>query len=242
MSVEYVCEVSGRRYKTARGARKSAKRERLREYQRNYVRLNAGTTQEFLDLMVEKSKEFYGWDMELKIKKSGFDHWQSIEENIEDKVLLVEAYMRLSINRRKGRNEVMYYFIPKYFKDVHPSCFWREVKDYSMQSKKIEFRLTLGCFPKLLENYKKFLEQQSEYFKFIEKKRKASSDARQFVESRPDYRKLLEHRKRIEGMLRSHEVKMKKMFDYYEDGYIRLWECSNGEVPEIDFDLRDTFD
>jgi hypothetical protein len=243
MPTEYICEVSGRRYKTARGAIESAKRERLRSYQRNYVRLNAGTAQRILDLMVEKSKEFYGWDMKLEIKNSSFDYWQSQKKHIKDKILTVEAHMELSINKEKGRRKKMCYFISEHFEGVHSSFSFEEVKHFSIPGacKTIRFQLTLGDFPKLLENYEKFLEQQSKYHEFVDKKRKANSDAKQFVETRSDYRELWEHKERIEKMLQSHQVEMKKMFDYYQDGYMRLWECSNGKAPEIDAELSETF-
>jgi hypothetical protein len=243
MSAEFICEVSGRRYKTARGARESAKRERLREYQRTFVRLNAGTAQDFLDLMVEKSKEFYGWDMSLEIKNSSFDYWQSQKKHIKDKILTVEAHMELSINKEKGSRKKMCYFIPEHFEGLHFSFSWEEVRHFSIPGacKTIKFQLTLGDFPKLLENYEKFLEQQSNYYKFMDKKRKANSDAKQFVETRLDYKELCEQEKRIEKMLQDHRVEMKKMFDYYEGGYMRLWECSNGKAPEIDAELSDTF-
>lgn len=243
MSAEFICEVSGRRYKTARGARESAKRERLRLYQRNFVRLNSGTAQEFVDLMVEKSKEFYGWDMKLELKNSSFDYWQKQKNRNKDKTLTIEAHMGLSINRESGKRKKICYFLSEHFEGVNCSYTWEEVHQFSIPGayKTIKFYLTLGDFPKLLENYEKFLEQQSEYFKFVDKKRKAGSDAKQFVETRSDYKELWEHRERIEKMLQSHQVEMKKMFDYYEDGYMRLWECSNGKAPEIDAELRDTF-
>ena len=242
MSTEFICEVSGRRYKTARGARESAKRERLREYQRNYVRLNASTAQEFLNLMVEKSKEFYGWDMELELKISRFDYSERSKKNIEDKVLSVEAYIGLSINRRKGRKEMMYYFIPKHFKGVYTSCFWKEVRHYSMKSQNtIQFRLFLGDFPKLLESYKKFLEQQSKYSNFVDKRCKANTDGTKFAESREDYKSMVEERIRIENSLQKHNQEIGKMYEYYKDGYMMLWECSNGKAPEIDPELSDSF-
>ena len=243
MPTEYICEVSGRRYKTARGAIESAKRERLRSYQRNYVRLNASTAQNFLDLLVEKSKEFYGWDMKLEIKNSSFDYWQSQKKHIKDKVLSVEAHMELSINRKKSSRKKICLFLSEHFEGVYPSYTWEEVKDFNVPGacKTIKFNLTLDDFPKLLENYEKFLEQQSRYYEFSDKKRKAHGDAKQFVQTRPDYKEMEEENTRIEKMLQNHRVEMKKISDYYEEGYMRLWECSNGKAPEVDPDLSYTF-
>lgn len=243
MSAEFICEVSGRRYKTARGARESAKRERLREYQRNYVRLNAGTAQEFVDLMVEKSKEFYGWDMSLEIKNSSFDFWQNREQNTKDKVLTVEARMWLSINRRSGQRKKICYFIRDHFEGVDLSFDWLEVRNFGVPGayKTVKFQLTLKNFPKLLENYEKFLEQQSAYHKYIDAKRKASVDAKHFVESRPDYQSRWEEEKKIQEMLDKHKLQMRKLSDYYLEGYMRLWELSNGGSPEVDKDLFATF-
>jgi len=241
MSAEYVCEVSGRRYKTARGARESAKRERLRSYQCDYVRLNAGTAQEFIDLMVEKSKEFYGWDMELYLKNSSFDYWQNQKQSTEDKVLSIEAEMLLSVNKKYGRRKRICYFIPGYFEGVNLSPDWDEVRDFSEKFRKVKFHLTLKNFPKLLENYEKFLEQQSAYHKYIDAKRKASVDAKHFVESRPDYQSRWEEEKKIQEMLDKHKLQMRKLSDYYLEGYMRLWELSNGDSPEVDKDLFSTF-
>jgi len=169
MSTEYICEVSGRRYKTARGARESAKRERLRSYQRNYVRLNASTAQEFLNLMVEKSKEFYGWDMELELKTSSFGYWQNQKQNTEDKILTIEAKMWLSINRKSGQRKKICYFIRDHFESVNLSFDWLEVRDFDVPGvyKTVKFQLTLKNFPKLLENYEKFLAQQYAYNEYI---------------------------------------------------------------------------
>lgn len=241
MSNEYICEVSGRRYKTARGARESAKRERLRSYQRNYVRLNAGTTQEFVDLMVDKSKEFYGWDMALVVRNSSFDYWQNQKQSIENKVLSIEAGMWLSVNKKYGRRKRICYFIPGYFEGVNLSYDWNEVKDFNEEFRTVKFHLTLKDFPKLLENYKKFLAQQSANYGYLDTKRKASSDARHFVESRPDYQSRREEESKIQSILDDHQRKTKELVNYYTDGYMSLWECSNGSAPMIDPDLHDTF-
>jgi hypothetical protein len=241
MSTEYICEVSGRRYKTARGARESAKRERLRSYQRNYVRLNASTAQEFLNLMVEKSKEFYGWDMKLEYKKSSLLFWKN--HKLEDKALSIEAEMWLSTNEEKGSRKNISHLISRHFERVDTSLTWEEVKHFSIPGayKTIKFVLTLGDFPKLLESYKKFSEQQSEYITFLDKRSKASTDGTKFVASREDYKSMVEERIKIEKSLQKYNREIDKMFEYYKDGYMRLWECSNGKAPEIDPELSKTF-
>lgn len=241
MSTEYICEVSGRRYKTARGARESAKRERLRSYQSNYVRLNASTAQEFLNLMVEKSKEFYGWDMELYLKNSSFDLWQNRKQSTKDKVLSIEAEMLLSVNKKYGRRKRICYFIPGYFEGVNLSFHWNEIRDFSEEFRTVKFELTLNNFPKLLENYEKFLEQQSAHYKYLDTKRKASADAKHFVESRPDYQSRREEEDKIQSILDKHRQKTKELVNYYTDGYMSLWECSNGSAPRVDMGLSDTF-
>ena len=241
MSTEFICEVSGRRYKTARGARESAKRERLRSYQRDYVRLNAGTAQEFIDLMVEKSKEFYGWDMELELKSSGFDYWQNQKQSTEDKVLSIEAEMLLSINKKYGGRKRICYFILGYFEGVNLSFGWNEVRYFSEKFRKVKFHLTLKNFPKLLENYEKFLEQRSANYVYLDTKHKAKNDAKNFVESRPDLQSRREEEDKILSILDKHRQKTKELVNYYTDGYMSLWECSNGSAPRVDMELSDTF-
>ncbi len=241
MSTEFICEVSGRRYKTARGARESAKRERLREYQRNYVRLNAGTAQEFIDLMVKKSKEFYGWDMELDLGTLGFDYWQNQKHKKEDKVFSIEAKMWLSINKKRGKRKRICYLIAEHFEGVNLGFHWYDVNDFSKKPRSVKFELTLKNFPKLLENYEKFLAQRSVWFDYIGAKSKAREDAKYFLESRPDFQSRCEEESRILSILDKHRQKTRELADYYKDGYMRIWECSNGSAPEVDKELSDMF-
>jgi hypothetical protein len=193
--------------------------------------------------MVEKSKEFYGWDMKLEYRNSGFYHWQSDKKQVKDKILVVEASMWLSINGKKDSRKMISYFISRHFECVDTSFTWEEVKHFSIPGayKTIKFKLTLGDFPKLLESYKKFLEQQSEYITFLDKRSKASTDGTKFVNSREDYKSMVEERIKLEKSLQKHNQEIEKMFEYYKDGYMRLWECSNGKAPEIDPELSKTF-
>ena len=151
--------------------------------------------------------------------------------------------MWLSINKEKVRIKNISHFISRHFERVNTSFTREEVKDFSIPGvyKTIKFELTLGDFPKLLESYKKFLEQQFKYITFLDKRSKARTDATEFVESREDYKSMVEERIKIEKSLQKHNQEIEKMYDYYKDGYMRLWECSNGKAPEIDRELSETF-
>jgi len=191
--------------------------------------------------MVEKSKEFYGWDMKLDLKNSGFDHWQNQKQSTKDKVLSIEAGMWLSVNKKYGRRKRICHFIPGYFEDVNLSFNWNEVKDFSEESRAVKFQLTLKNFPKLLENYEKFLEQRSAHYEYLDKKHKASADAKYFVESRPDYQSRREEEDKIYSILDKHRQKTIELVNYYTNGYMSLWECNNGSAPRVDMELSDTF-
>lgn len=107
--------------------------------------------------------------------------------------------------------------------------------------KTVKFQLTLKNFPKLLENYEKFLAQQYAYNEYIYTKRKASADAKHFVESRPDFQSRREEEEKIQSILDKHRQKTKELVNYYTDGYMSLWECNNGSAPKVDMELSDTF-
>jgi hypothetical protein len=192
--------------------------------------------------MVEKSKEFYGWDMELDLKNSsGFDYWQNQKQSIKDKVFYIEAEMWLSVNKKYGRRKRICYFIPGYFEGVNLSFDWNEVKDFSEKSRAVKFQLTLKNFPKLLENYEKFLEQRSALYEYLDRKHKAKDDAKCFVESRPDYQSRREEEDKIRSILDKHRQKTEELVNYHTNGYMSLWKCSNGSGPRIDMELSDMF-
>lgn len=243
MSTEYVCEVSGRKYKTAGGARKSTRREKLREYQLNYVRLNSRTVSEFLSLMSKKGKEFHDCDLDLDFISSGFDYWKSSKANIEEKTLRVEVGLRLKVNKRHNKRKKLHDYIQSHFCCVRMSYDWTDLESFSLcdNYKKVSFYLTLGDFPGLLKNYKTFLKQESDLYDFLETKMKATRDAKTFAQSRPEYEEMAKRKEEISNALLKNEKAMSETIKYYSEGYMRLWECSNRNCPEIDQDLEKTF-
>lgn len=232
----YTCTLSGRVYKTRRGALNSEERERRKDY----IRLHTETPQHFVALLVEKGKEFWGWDIKVDIEK-----YEVCKEyfwsNSQEQGVKVTLMIQLDCNRRVRKKQ----WLTDYLRD-HIKGLGRYDRSYhEMRYAKTEtvmetLWLPFSQFPLLSANYDKYSEQMKITHEWLNEKNKVNEEGKYFAASREEYKELNLKLQEIEKARRKLVSKQNELVSYFKDGYVSLWECQN-PAPHKDKYLCDAF-
>jgi len=236
----YVCQVTGKTYKTKRGARNSEARESVKLRQRNYARENASTLNELVDILVQKSKEFYGWDLVVH----GVSDIKVIERSTNDLGLLFKLGFNLYPNKRVSQYNHIAYFLCDGFSGLQQ--YWTNWMTFREQNRcdrvaKADMFISFSDFPLIHEKYKEFLSLKEEKQIFLNKECMVREEAQKFTSQLPEY---LEQEKLVSDIHRSLEeerILLWKIKEYNTQSYLNLWFRSEGPCPEIPSELDDMF-
>lgn len=233
----YTCSLSGRVYKTRRGALNSEERERRKDY----IRLHTETPQHFAALLVEKGKEFWGWDVEVSIEKHEVckESFWTDEQDLGVKVML---NMRLDCNRRVGKSRWLTDYLRGHINGLgRYDRSWHEVRYAKISTVMETLWLPFSEFPLLSANYDKYSEQQKMTYKWLDEKSKVNEEGKYFAASREEYKELDLKLRELYKLRDELDSKRDKLMSYFKDGYVSLWECQN-PAPHKDKYLFDAFD
>lgn len=231
MATEYVCEVTGRKYKTRRGAENSEKRERLMESQRNYFRLNATSVEHLVDLMIEKSKVFWGWDLDVV----EFRHLGSITTSSGKSIVRFSVSLKLIPGKRYNKHTRIGEYILAHISGLGASFNWTSFRDQSIIGRysSMTFSFDTEKFPLIKEKYVAYCRSVSDYNEWEKEKSVVELEAVKFARKQEEYKMadrritLLEHQLDIARNTRNDIAR------YYVKGYNKLW---LDQVPEPSID------
>ncbi len=231
MATEFVCEVTGRKYKTKRGAEDSAKRERLLDWQRNYFRLNATSVEHLVELMGEKGKEFWGWDLEVDELR----HRGSIATSSGKSFVKFSLSLKLVPGKRHNKHTRIGEYILAHVYGLDASFNWTSFRDQSISGRysSMTFSFDLEKFPLIKEKYVAYCRSVSDYNEWEKEKSVVELEAVKFARKQEDYEiadkriSVLEHQLDIARNTRNNIAK------YFVRGYNKLW---LDQVPEPPID------
>jgi hypothetical protein len=238
MATEYVCEVTGKKYKTARGAKDSAKRERLLDWQRNYFRLNATSVEHLVELMAEKGKEFWGWDLEV----SELRHRGCFETSIGKPFVRFSLSLKLVPGKRYNKHTRIGEYILSHICGLDALFNWTSFRDQSISGRYsvMTFSFNLERFPLIKEKYVSYSRSVSDYNEWEKEKSVVELEAVRFSKRQEDY-EMADHRVAIlEHQLDIARNTRNEIAKYYVNGYNKLWRNQAPE-PQIDEKLDRMF-
>lgn len=238
MTTEYVCEVTGRKYKTKRGAENSAKRERLMKSQRNYFRLNATSVEHLVELMVEKGREFWGWDLEV----SGLRHLGSLTTSSGKSIVKFFLSFKLVPGKRYNKHTRIGEYILAHVSGLNSSFNWTSFRDQTITGRfcSMTFSFDPERFPLINEKYVTYCRSVSDYNEWEKEKSAVELEAVKFAKKQENYEmadkrvSILEHQLDIARRTRNDIAR------YFVKGYGKLW-LDQVPAPLIDETLDRMF-
>lgn len=269
----FKCPETGKLFKTERGAENSAKRARDDkelsvlakgfdlsgfEAQRDYVRLNATSPRQAMDLVAQKAEEFWG----LKVTTStvgracvqhgrgssmeiGFGQCH-IEVDSSESCMI--AYMREQARISKDK----YYRDPSIYGMLFGSMGFKGFDSNGGNPGRcrdsvhtgypliMSMRGQLEGFPLIYESHRKWVAHKEEYDNYEHEKRKLEGYGVYLARSSTEYEKLAELRTYHQGCSRIVEENIKKLESYYMEGLSDRWVGVNPRVVK-DLELWDMF-
>ena len=180
----FTCSVTGKKFKTARGAKKSEARHRLALERKNFFRLNAESPRHLFELISTKSKEFWGWDfhlLELKTGDPGRSEDISSQSRPDTGVYIVASF-EFNPNRKHRKHQSVWEYINTYINglDCHSSWWWGETLN---KRKYIDQKIWLSFkdFPIFNSKYNDYMNQLNEYYSWCSEERIVDKEARLLV-------------------------------------------------------------
>lgn len=227
VATEYICEVTGRRYKTKRGAENSAKRERLLEWQRNYFRLNATSVKHLVELMVEKGREFWGWDLKI----SSLEHLGSSTSNMGKVYVKFALSFKLRPVKRHNKHTFIAEYLNYHVLGLGAMQNWTTFHSHKVIDNNCEltFYLYPEKFPLINEKYPEYCDSVLEYKKWEDEKSVVDLEALRFLRTQEDFKMV---QKRIDTLQQQLDIAKNTKYEierYYKRGYKELWAS---KVPE----------
>lgn len=232
----FTCSLSGRVYRTRRGALNSEERERRKDY----IRLHTTTPQHFVELLVEKGKEFWGWDVEAYLEKTEVCK-ESCWSDKPDLGVRVRLNIYLDCNKRVGKNKWLTDYLRSHINGLgRYDHSWHRMWYAKTTSVPETLWLSFSQFPLMSENYNKYCAQKDSTFEWLNQKSKVTREGSYFATSREEYVELDEEIQKINKIRDELVRKQSEVVDYFKKGYVSLWECQN-PAPEKDSYLRKAF-
>jgi hypothetical protein len=269
----FKCPETGKLFKTERGAKNSAKRARDDkelsvlakgfdlsgfEAQQDYVRLNATSPHQVMDLVTQKAEEFWGLKITMSTEGSTSIHhgrgssmeiaFGQCHIEVDSSESCMIAYLREQARISKDK----YYRDPSIYNMLFGSMGFKgfdsnggnpgRCKDSGHLGYPLlmSFRAQLEGFPLIAERYRDWTTHRDEYDRYVGEKSMAEGYGICLARSSMEYGKLKElstyHRN-------CDEVVRKSFFElerYYVDGLVKKWEVVNPPV-EKDTELWEMF-
>lgn len=247
----FKCPETGKLFPTLAEARKSARavrkeREKAEETERkkDYIRLNASTPREVVDLLVEKSLEFWGVKLEINSLWTHRCIGDRINFSIDLKAHSTKSrgWMNISHCRIRGSISDTYTkdLIQYGFNGFNLSNTRFHYRVNSFTTSKIELSIKISDFPLISEKHNKYEEQgrnlslwQSSFFAA---RLLGNAIARQSVE----VSKLSELIEYHEKCAQRYKEVQNNLYGHYDKEVTTPWESKN-PAPEIDQELKEMF-
>jgi len=238
--IRYVCEVTGRTYKTERGARNSEARESIKLRQRNYARENASTLEELMNIIIQKSKEFYGWDVvvhrvsEIKVA----------ERNLDDLGLRFKLSFNLYPGKKVGQYRYLTRLLCEGFSGLQEYWGnWKTFRDQNLTGKpcNADIFISFSDFPRIHENYNKYISLCEAKKSYRDIENGVRGEAEVFTVQLPEHRKQCKVVDEAYGYLEEQRKILQEISDYNVRSYMELWRRSRGTQPEIPAELEGMF-
>lgn len=231
VATEFVCEVTGRKYKTRRGAENSMKRERLLEWQRNYFRLNATSVEHLVELMVEKGREFWGWDLRI----NSLEHFGSSISNMGKVYVKFALSFKLKPVKRHNKHTLIAEYMIYHVLGLEAMSNWTSFHSHKVMNTNCEmtFYLYPDKFPLINEKYLKYCDSVLEYKKWEDEKSVVDLEALRFLRTQEDFEMVDNRIRLLEQQLDIAKGTKYEIERYYKGGYKRLW-ASKAPEPVID--------
>jgi hypothetical protein len=252
----YKCPETGKLFDTAKKAQNSAKsqrekvkreekkkqQEKEKEFRRNYIRLNAVSPDNAIELLREKSKEFWGIEF-LSVRGGGsYSHGKGISSSyislgscelsasVVDKTLFRKYFCSTS-----DTPSISYFlgFIGFRTGSGCPGKF----DDYDFR---MDVRMELNQFPLIKKNWEKVAADRTAMTIYLSTRDNVKLSARNLSRQLPEYLKLKDLYEEIVNLSQLLSIKISEMENHNESEYIRLWEGAN-PPPKVNDLLLETF-
>ena len=239
MKTQFVCGLSGRLYKTARGARESEKREALIKERKDYLVNNVSDLGSFETLLIQKSKEFYDWDLHIhKFERVRLEEIQStavgLRFRMEFNMFLGEK------SKRVGKHKFVLEHLCEGFTGLK-SCWtsWATFKSQQSSGCSItgDMILEFKHFKLIEKNYHEYLVLAEKEKKYLVERNKVVNESSYFAESLEEHQKQKKEVVRLNALLNAANCKLNEIKRHHSEKYVDLWKNSVEPKPEIDYEL-----
>ena len=232
----YTCPLSGRIYKTKRGALRSEEREQRKDY----IRLHTTTPQHFVELLVSKGKEFWGWDVEVDLERVEVCKESSWSDS-QDLGVRVRLNVRLDCNRRVAKNQWLTDYLRSHINGLgRYDRSWHRMWYAKTTAVPETLWLPFSEFPLMSENYNKYCAQKDSTYEWLNEKSRVTREGSYFATSREEYKELDAEIQKINKIRDELIDRQNEIVGYFKKGYVSLWECQN-PAPQKDSDLCRAF-
>jgi hypothetical protein len=236
----YVCKVTGRTYKTERGARNSEARESVKLRQRDYAKENASTLEELMNIIIQKSKEFYGWDVvvhhvsEIKV----------VEKSKNDLGLRFKLSFNLYPGRKVGQRRTITHFLCDGFSGLQQHWYdWRTFRDQNLTGRpcNADMFIPFKDFPRIHEKYQEYISLCEHEKSYRARETEIGREAEWFTMQLPELQKQNKEVNRAYKYLEEQRKLLQEIRDYNTRYYMELWRRSEGPGPNIPRELEGMF-
>ena len=238
----------------ARLKKKKEEDERIRleeenkvlEFQRNYVRLNARYPSDIFLLVKEKALEF--WGIQLDYEPGNI--FPKVSPHSESLTMRVNLDFKASIvNKEKSKALLSG---DGFYRDSISSIF-KKYKGFSgfetgggcpgsfdEYAFRMDVRIKVLEFPLLLENYNKYLDQKGIHSSELRKRAQASEYASQVSKNTPELLDIEDKIRMLEELTREFMELKRKIFCRHMDEFLTKWsrvnpsQCDTSLFPEFD--------
>jgi hypothetical protein len=252
----YKCLETGKLFKTSRGAENSSERARKKKLadsidrkllaeQQDYVRLNATSPREIIELVKSKAEEFWG----LKITR--FDH-------LIPKIIYHYGHETISFGGCVIEVDASESSRFEYLRETNPSiaellfgghwgrgfkgletgngCSGR-CNEYKFD---MDLRARLDQFPIIQAHYRDWVKHKEEYDSYQDSKTQAKVFGQILAASTPESKSLKDLRKYYLDCAYDIKQSMDEVEEHHTEGFLEKWATVNPE-PEKNKDLWDKF-
>jgi hypothetical protein len=238
VSKTYTCPISGRVYKTRRGAKASEAREKEKIDLSEYFKNNCGTIYELTKLLSDKSKELFGWEIVVREYSRAeivtFPSGEGIRFNLK---------FFLNLNKKVSPGaRVIDHITGKFpFIRTYWTCWTTFREQESRGYCSVDFVVMFKDFPLMKENRDLYILQCEEKKKYEYEEKLVLAESRCFTQNLDEYKDQLKVVKELEGKIFREKEKLYGIEKFNIDEYKLLWQKAAGEPPEVDESLHDMF-
>jgi hypothetical protein len=257
----YKCPETGKLFDTAKKAENSAKSHRAKvkreekkkqqeqedakekEFRRNYIRLNAVSPENAIELLLEKSEEFWGISLIVRrvckvTYEKTYKYFSFGFLEIEGKIVDSALYEKYYKSNTRG---YFYHGISDFLGFLQFETGSGNPGQFNEYPFRMDLRIPEEKFLVIKSNFDNVSRDRSKLSEFDKNREIARQSACRLSYYLPEYEKLSLLVNNLNSLIEHAHGKMGEIISYNSSQYVKLWESVN-PAPQVNSDLLSLFE